>query len=84
MPCPCTCTVAPFSHTQAKLKAVEEKIAALERQYEEATAKKEQLARQVGEDPDPRYRVTLPSQGMTPPPPSHTLGTCMDEWLAWW
>jgi hypothetical protein len=32
---------------QAKLKAVEEKVAMLEAQFAEATAKKEQLARQV-------------------------------------
>ncbi len=36
-----------FFDLQAKLKGVEEKIAALESQYEEATAKKASLAQQV-------------------------------------
>jgi hypothetical protein len=39
--------VAPLCGAQAKLKAVEDKIAALEVQFEEATAKKGQLAQQV-------------------------------------
>jgi predicted nucleic acid-binding Zn-ribbon protein len=40
-------TLGRLAEAQAKLKAVQEKIAALEAQFEEATAKKEQLAKQV-------------------------------------
>jgi dynein heavy chain, axonemal len=41
-------TMQKLSEAQAKLKMVEEKIATLEAQFEEATAKKQALARQVG------------------------------------
>ncbi len=39
----------PMPRAQAKLKAVEEKIWMLTKQFEEAVAKKEQLSKQVGE-----------------------------------
>jgi hypothetical protein len=41
-------TMASLAEAQAKLQAVEEKINMLERQFAEATAKKEGLAKQVG------------------------------------
>lgn len=44
-------TMASLAEAQAKLKAVEEKINLLTSQFEEAMAKKEALAKQVGSDP---------------------------------
>lgn len=45
---------------QAKLKAVEEKIGTLQKQYEEATAKKEALAKQAGESAQHGVMVCCP------------------------
>lgn len=46
-PCPLSCIAAPPPTSQARLAAVEAKIASLEAAFEEATAKKASLAAQV-------------------------------------